>query len=346
MKNDFLKEPIRSVDLEKISTISDLLNSFNWTSFQSRALAKCSNIFLAMLEDQDRPTIFFGLAGAIVPAGMKEVVTLMVKRNMIDVIVSTGANMYHDFVEALGEHHYLGSSKIDDKILCEKGIDRIYDVFADESKFRMIDNIIMCLANESAKQNTDSISSRLFIKQLGEFIEAKGKIEDKRKSIIWNCWRYNIPIFVPALNDSSIGLALTQHYIKFTKEGLRPLMINQIRDNVEIFQIKKQASKTGVIYIGGGVPKNYIQQTAYLQGLFGIPNAGHDYGFQITTDSPQWGGLSGATFREGCSWGKEKPDGLYSTCYCDATIALPLIVKATLERCIGLKKRIRLNINL
>ena len=112
---------------------------------------------------------------------------------------------------------------------------------------------------------------------------------------------------------------------------------------IQIFQIKRAASKTGVIYIGGGVPKNYIQQTAYLEDLFGIPDAGHDYGFQITTDTPQWGGLSGCTFKEGLSWGKEKPEGSYVTCYCDATIALPIIVKSVLERCTW-EKRSRFDI--
>ena len=120
-------------------------------------------------------------------------------------------------------------------------------------------------------------------------------------------------------------------------------MINEIQDNYEILQIKRSSVKTGVIYVGGGVPKNYIQQTAYLQDMFGIPDSEHDYGFQITTDTPQWGGLSGCTFQEGVSWGKEKTSGMYTTCYCDATIALPLIVKTALERCKDLDKRNRLN---
>jgi deoxyhypusine synthase len=345
MKNNFLREPIRSIDLEEIQTISELLRAFNWTSFQSRTLARCADIFVAMLQDLERPTIFLGVAGAMVPAGMKGVISTLVRRNMVDVVVSTGANMYHDFVEALGEHHYLGSPDADDRILVQEGIDRIYDTFADESKFRMIDKKIMLLADELAEQNVDNISSRIFLKNLGVFIDKKSKGTDKKDSIIWNCWNNKVPIFVPALSDSALGLALTQHHIKSIKEGKKPLLINEIIDNHEIFQIKRAASKTGVIYIGGGVPKNYIQQTAYLQDLFGISDAGHHYGFQITTDSPHWGGLSGCTFMEGLSWGKEKSDGEYSTCYCDATIAFPLIVKATLERCKNLEERDRLQLN-
>jgi len=139
-------------------------------------------------------------------------------------------------------------------------------------------------------------------------------------------------------------LGITQHYVHFLQKGLKPLVIDEIKDNYEIFSIKKASKKTGVIYVGGGVPKNYIQQTAYLEDLFGLPDSGHDYGIQITTDRPEWGGLSGATFKEGFSWGKEMPSGMYVTCYCDATIALPLVVKAVLElSSIDFKKRIRLN---
>jgi deoxyhypusine synthase len=338
-----LKEPVRPLDLEKISKISDLLNAYSYTSFQSRTLAECAKIFETMLCDPERPTIFMGLAGAMVPAGMKGVISTMVKKNMIDVIVSTGANMYHDFVEAMGEKHYIGSSDADDSVLREEGIDRIYDTYADESKFRLIDNIIMFFANNLAKKKLDYTSSRYFLNQLGYYIDKEIGSEVKGKSIIWNCWKKGVPIFVPALSDSSLGLALTQHHIKFLKEGKRPFVINEISDNYEILQIKRSSVKTGVIYVGGGVPKNYIQQTAYLQDMFGIPDSEHDYGFQITTDTPQWGGLSGCTFQEGVSWGKEKTGGIYATCYCDATIALPLIVKTALERCKDLDKRDRLN---
>jgi len=341
-KNNYLKEPIRPVDLEKIQTISELLEAFNRTSFQSRTLAMCADIYVAMLEDKKRTTIFLGMTGAMVPAGMRGVVSTMVRKNMVDVIVSTGANMYHDLVEAFGEHHYIGSPDADDAQLREEGIDRIYDTYADESKFRMIDNMIMHFADKLVEQKVNNISSRFFLKSLGELIDEKGLAEDRKDSIVWNCWKNGIPIFVPAMSDSSLGLALTQHYIRFLDMGRSPLVIDEIRDNYEILQIKRMAPKTGVIYIGGGVPKNYIQQTAYLQDMFGIPDAEHDYGFQITTDSPQWGGLSGCTFKEAFSWGKERPSGKYATCYCDATIALPLIVKATFERCKNLDKRGRL----
>jgi len=341
-KKEYLKETIKSLDLEKIQTVSELLDAFNRTSFQSRTLAMCANIFVDMLEDSFRPTIFLSIAGAMVPAGMKGVVSTTLRRNMVDVIVSTGANMYHDFVEAFGEHHFVGSPDADDVLLRKEGIDRIYDTFANEAKFGVVENMVTYFADKMANEKIGNISSRQFLQGLGELIDEKAPNEDKRDSIIWNCWKSGVPIFVPALNDSSLGLAVTEHYIQFLKKGQSPLIIDQIKDNYEILSIKRPASKTGVIYIGGGVPKNYVQQTAFLERHFGIPDSEHEYGFQITTDSPQWGGLSGCTFREGISWGKEKPGGKYATCYCDATIAFPLIVKAALERCKNLDKRRRL----
>lgn len=339
----YLKKRVEHVDLRKVSTVSDMLAAYKGSSFQSRNLAKCAEVFSAMLKDKDRPTIFLGLAGAMVPAGMKRVISLMVVENMIDVIVSTGSNMYHDTAEALGGYHYMGSPDVDDRELYESGVDRIYDVFADEKKYREIDNKIMALADETVK-NEPVISSRRFLYHLGKYIDQSSSQDDKEDSIVWNCWKHNVPIFVPALNDSSIGLGITQHYVSYIQKGLKPLVIDEIRDNYEIFQIKKASKKTGVIYVGGGVPKNYIQQTAYLEDIFGVPDSGHYYGFQLTTDRPEWGGLSGATFKEGLSWGKERPRGMYATCYCDATISLPLVVKAALEvSSKDLRRRTRLN---
>lgn len=334
LSKEFLKKKIEPIDIEEIDTVSGMLSAFNNTSFQSRNLARCVEIFTRMLQDPDEPTIFLGLAGAMIPAGMKKVISTMVKRKMVDVIVTTGANAYHDLVESYGYYHYIGSPEVDDEELYQRRIDRIYDTFADEQKYRLVDRKIMALADKIRTENVDvmSMSSREFLHELGRLINGEGLEDEKKSSFVWNCWRQNVPIFVPALADSSIGLGLTQHYIKFLKGGLEPLGIDPIKDNHEIFEMKKMAKKTGVIYVGGGVPKNYIQQTAYLEDMFGIADRGHDYGFQITTDRPEWGGLSGCTFKEGVSWGKDKHTGEFVTCYCDATIALPLIVKAVLER--------------
>jgi len=339
MAERYLEKEILHIDLTKVSKVSDLLVGFQETSYQSRTLAQCVDVYKAMLEDPERPTIFFGLAGAMVPAGMKKVISLLIQRRMLDVLVSTGANMYHDVVEALGYHHYIGRPDVDDTQLYEHGIDRIYDTFGNEEEYRTVDRGVESLADRLAESEPKGISSRRFMRHLGSFIDENGAEEDKKDSIVWNCWRLGIPIFVPAFCDSSLGLAVTQHRLHSLEKNKQPLVLDQIADNHEIFSIKKASKRSGVVYIGGGVPKNYIQQTAYLQDLFGVPNSGHDYGFQITTDRPEWGGLSGCTFREGMSWGKERKGGKYATCYCDATIALPLVVKGVLELCRGLEGR-------
>jgi len=334
LAKEFLNKRVEPVDVEKIKTVSEMLSAFNNTSFQSRNLARCADIYVKMLQDPAELTVFLGLAGAMIPAGMKKVISTLVKRRMVDVIVSTGANIYHDLVENFGFYHYIGTVDANDAELYRHGIDRIYDTYADDRKYRKADDRIAALADEMSAKSKDTIvmSSREFLYELGGLIEREGIPEEKQDSILWNCWKQKVAIFVPALCDSSIGLGLTEHTVKCVKKGLKPVMIDQLKDNQEIFEIKKASKKTGVIYIGGGVPKNYIQQTAYLEEIFNIPNRGHDYGFQITTDRPEWGGLSGCTFKEGISWGKEKNTGEYVACYCDATIALPLIVKATLER--------------
>jgi len=333
MRRRFLRERVKPIDIERTERVSEILEAFKDTSFQSRSLARCVEIFVKMLRDPEKPTIFFGLAGAMIPAGMKKVVSTMIRRGMVHVIVTTGANAYHDLVEAFGYHHYKGSPNVDDAELYRHGIDRIYDTYASEDEYRLVDDRVKSLADEIIRESSEKpviMSSREFMSRIGELIDRDGV--EKEDSFLWNAWRHKVPIFVPALCDSSIGLALTKHYADSIKKGQRALMIDQIRDNYEIYKIKRDSKKTGVIYVGGGVPKNYIQQVAYLERLLGGDGRGHDYGFQITTDRPEWGGLSGCTFKESISWGKVKVKGEYATCYCDATIALPLIVRATLER--------------
>lgn len=174
MRDKYLKDAVRPLDLEKISTVSDLMDAFNRTSFQSRNLARCVEVLTLMLRDLDRPTVFLGLAGAMIPAGMGGVIVTLVKRGIVDVIASTGANMYHDLVGALGESHYIGSPEVDDNLLYQLSIDRIYDTFADERQFRKIDKRIEELAGRLAREELGNISSRYLLSRLGEFIEENG----------------------------------------------------------------------------------------------------------------------------------------------------------------------------
>ncbi len=321
-KKDLLKFPIKHLDLTGIDGLDQLLRGFEATSFQSRNLAK-SRIVLENMEKDETTTIFLGIAGAIVPGGLRKVIRDMIKTHMVDVLVSTGANLTHDFIESIGFHHYVGSSHVDDKILEDEKIDRIYDTYVDNQDFETAELTISKYASEL---EPGIYSSREFLAYLGS------RIEDP-DSILRVAYEEGVPVYCPALCDSAIGIGLTHLYAQGDSNGHgKRIFIDQIRDNYEIAQIKLKSETTGAIYVGGGVPKNYIQQLEPLLDTMGYREVdGHKYAVQITTDDPKWGGLSGCTFEEAQSWGKITKDAQMATVYVDSTIGLPLIVGAFLQ---------------
>ncbi len=296
--------------------VATLLSGMAGTGFQGRKLGESVGVWRQMLADPDC-TILFGLSGAMIPAGMQRCLIEMVKRHYVDVIVSTGANIFHDTCEHLGVSHYLGHHQVDDKALYDRGIDRIYDVFAFEEDFRTVDRGI---AAWSASVAPFRGSSREFIRRLGEWLCTEKPGAESLTSV---CAQEQVPIFIPALADSSIGIGL----LIARRRGL-DIDIDQIADADELTSLVEEAKKTGVIYVGGGVPKNFIQQTQVIGSIHEKDLGGHRYAIQYTTDSPQWGGLSGCTFDEGISWGKESAGSLQVQVYVDATIALPLVISA------------------
>ncbi|MFQ6062002.1 MAG: deoxyhypusine synthase [Methanosarcinales archaeon] len=313
----------------KNRTISNLTDAMLQTGFQGRKLAESIEIWMGMLEEKDL-TIFMGLSGALVPAGMGKIISFFIKNRLIDCLVSTGANIFHDIHETLGNKHYIGSHLADDTKLFESGIDRIYDIFAVEKEFRNTDHFI---ANFAKKLKNKKYSSREFIYLLGKELAASADVED---SIIVSAYKHNVPIFIPALCDSSIGIGLM-----IAKRNGIEVVIDQISDVDEITQIVEQTKKTGVIYIGGGVPKNFIQQTEIIADILGLQVGGHDYAIQYTTDAPHWGGLSGCTFNEAISWGKISVKSSTVQVFVDATIALPIVAHALNEKIKKLGKRIK-----
>ncbi|MFX0163128.1 MAG: deoxyhypusine synthase family protein [Candidatus Hodarchaeota archaeon] len=322
-RRDLLNKPLKHVKVSKNLSIGDLLNNFHNSSFQSRNLAYCLDVYEKMLSDNDRTTIFLGLAGAMIPGGMKQVIIKMIEEKLVDVIVSTGANLYHDFFEGLGGRHYIGYPKVDDKLLLSYDIDRIYDTFADDHRFFDTDFCIHKLAEELEPR---TYSTREFLEFLGS------KISDGESSFLKTAVDYGVPVFCPALNDSSIGISLTKYYVECKKKGKKPMVIDPIRDVYELTQIKQKSKKTGYIVIGGGTPKNYIQQLALVAEILQGKYLSHNYALQIITDSPHWGGLSGCTLSEAQSWGKIAKDASTATVHMDATIGLPLLVCAVLQR--------------
>lgn len=328
-KSKILREPIRHLDLTKAATLFDLVQSFKHTSFQSRNLFKCYDVFRKMLSDPGC-IIFMGLSGAMIPGGMRKVIRDMIEMKLVDVIVSTGANMFHDLFESFGFRHYVGCEEGDDALLRKHRVVRIYDALMDDHE---INRVIRLLSQVPEDVEGRVVSSREYFSVLGNYL-------DDEESILKVASRQGIPIFVPALADSSIGIGLTLLRAQKTLSS-NGLVIDQIRDNFEIAQIKKMAKVTGAVYVGGGVPKNYIQQLGPVNELLFKRESGHRYAFQITTDDPKWGGLSGCTFEEAKSWGKISRHSAHAAVYIDATVALPLLVGAVLQEDDACRKRKR-----
>lgn len=313
------KNPTQPLDVTDRS-IGKLVDKMLYTGFQGRKLAESVQAWSNMLMEKDL-TIMMGLTGAMVPAGMRRVITYLIENRMIDCLVSTGANLFHDCHEALGKKHYVGSHLTNDEELFKFGIDRIYDVFAFEEEFRNTDHFIA----EFAKiLDGKRLSSRELINILGKKICEEYNVD---KSIVGCAYKYGVPIFVPALGDSSIGIGLT-----IARRNNIDVNIDQIKDVDEIVSIVEKSEKTGVIYVGGGVPKNFIQQTEVVASIMGTEISGHDYAIQYTTDVPHWGGLSGCTFDEAVSWGKIAAGAKKVQVFVDATIALPIVTHSLHEK--------------
>lgn len=344
----FLKHPTRPIEVWPDKRVSELTEEMLYTAFQGRKLAEAIEVWSKMLKSRYL-IIWLGLAGAMVPAGMRRIIAYFIKRRMVDVLVTTGANLYHDCCEALGVKHYLGSRFVDDVKLRKHRVDRIYDVFADEEEFYEVDRRIM---NEFCLLLKDNYpySSREVLYLLGKFLNNHAK---ERDSILLNAYKHNVPIFCPALCDSALGFSImfvnrrkAERTVKIRGKAVvlkkRKIIIDELKGLDESSRITEKAKQTGVIFIGGGVPKNFIQQTAVIASSQVRRDRSHRYAVQITTERPEWGGLSGATFEEAQSWGKIRPNANKVSCYTDATIALPIISHALSENFRKLRRNVPL----
>lgn len=314
--SDFLHTHVRPFQVREGLTASELMHGLHGTSFQARNLATATRIWKHMLGDQ--VTIFIGLAGAMVPAGMRNVIRFLVENRMVDVIVSTGANMFHDVYETLGKPHWQTSPATDDVELGRRRINRFYDVLAPESDFADAEEFVVAFAQTLEPEKP--ISTREYFRRLGEAMAPMAE-ED---GIITAAAKHGVPIYSPAIADSVHGLAIATGRVR---SGHR-LMFDIIGDVLETSHIALTSKGTGVIYIGGGTPKNFIQQAEVAAYIYSRELPGHKYGIQVTMDQPQWGGLSGCTFEEAQSWRKIAPDADFVTVNVEASLALPLMVSA------------------
>ncbi len=313
-KKDLFKEKIEHIDIKKFNAIS-LIECYDKMAFQSRNLARACKIYDTMISDKDC-TIFLCLAGSLVSAGLKKVIIDLVKNNMIDTIISTGAIVVdQDFFEGLGFYHYKGFVNADDNQLRELMIDRIYDTFIDEEDLRFCDMETKKIADH---MKPGVYSSREFIYNMGEYLDKKGKQE----SFVHEAYKKEVPIFCPAFSDSSAGFGLIFHQ---TEKKEKSISIDSVKDFRELTQIKVNSKDSGLLMIGGGVPKNFVQDTVVAADILGTNAPMHKYAIQLTVADERDGALSGSTLKEANSWGKVDT-GLEQMVYGEATITLPLIV--------------------
>jgi deoxyhypusine synthase len=320
-KKQVLSRPVVTIKVGKKS-ISKLLEEMAQTGFQGKKLGEVVNIWAEMARQSDL-TIFLGLTGSLSTTGQWKIIKWLVEKRYVDVLVSTGANISEDLLEALGYHYYQGTWLADDEELLRMKVDRFYDVYADEMQYRKLENTIYKFANTLDEKTT--YSTREFLHLFGEYLSMRGI-----DSIVAAAYRKKVPIYSPGLIDSGYGVALS--LLKRQKGKL--IRLDQTKDMEELAQIAEKTKKTGVVYLGGGVPKDTIQLSTIIKSLAvgGEDETPHEYAIQITADSPQWGGLSGCTLEEAISWGKISSQAKKATLYSDITLALPLVAHALNER--------------
>ena len=313
-KKDLLKNEVKHIDITKFDA-RPIIEQMDKMSFTSRDLAKACEIFNMMLADKDC-SIILTLAGSTSAAGCMDLYADLIKHNMVDAIVSTGASIVDmDFFEALGFKHYQGTPFIDDKLLRENYIDRIYDTYIDEEDLQKCDSTIFEIANSLEHR---PYSSREFIYEMGKYLKENSV---KKNSLIELAYDHDVPIFCPAFTDSSAGFGLVLHQVKNPKSHLT---IDSIADFRELTDIKIKAGTTGLLMVGGGVPKNFVQDTVVCAEILGEDVEMHKYAVQITVADSRDGACSSSTLKEACSWGKV--DTAYEQMvYGEATSLIPLL---------------------
>ncbi len=320
-REQHLSRPAQSITVER-RTIGGLLEAMGRTGFQGRSLAAALDVLVRMIEEEDN-TIFLGYAGSMSTTGQSRIIRWLLENRFVDVLVGTGANLSEDVFEGLGFRYYQGTHLADDAELLKHQIDRFYDVYADELEYRQLESFIGEFIGTLAAGSVHSSAD--FLRRFGEY-----QLERGVESITAAAARVGVPVFSPGLADSGYGVAATL----YAREHGHAVVLDQFADFRQLAEIGERSRKTSVIYIGGGVPKDTIQLVTVMVDLVrgGDEPAPHAYAVQITTDSPQWGGLSGCTFEEAVSWGKIDERAARAVCYCDATIALPILAHALLER--------------
>jgi deoxyhypusine synthase len=335
MSNTYFKRKVNAIDVKKKS-VSELLDEMSRTAYQGRQLGEAVEVWEAMLKEKDL-AIIMGFSGSMSTAGQWKMINWLIENRYIDVLVSTGANISEDIVDAMGLGYWQGAHQVDDQELLEADVNRYYDVYGKETDYREMELVITDFLMTTKKDYPYTSAELMHL--FGTYLNKK-----KIKSIVAAAAANGVPVFCPAIADSAYG----ETFMMAKNQG-HPIMLDSVREFDQFVSIGEKTREVGVIYIGGGVPKDFTQLLAIsvsprtmdegVPGRKGHLRKGikeyyypHRYAIQITTDSPQWGGLSGCTLEEAISWGKIDEKGKRAVCYCDATIALPLITHALNER--------------
>ena len=320
-KKKLLNNPVEHIDIKSFDA-RKIIDGMRKMSFTSRDTARAAEIYNEMLADKDC-SIFLTLAGSTSAGGCMNLYSELVKNNMVDAIVATGASIIDmDFFEALGFKHYQGSQFQDDTELRNNYIDRIYDTYIDEEELQACDKAICDVANSLKPR---AYTSREFIKELGKYLKTYGK---KKDSLIETAYDNNVPIFCPAFTDSSAGFGLVMHQ---EQNPEKHMTIDSIREFRELTEIKLQSKQSGLLMIGGGVPKNFIQDTVVCAELLGKKVDMHKYAVQITVADTRDGACSSSTLKEASSWGKVDVTKEQMV-FAEATSVLPLIASDAYHR--------------
>ena len=323
-KEKLLENPIQHIDITQ-HDVRPLVDAMGGMAFSARDLSRAARIFDKMMADTECASILC-IAGSMVSAGLKHVFVELIENNMVDAIVSTGANIVdQDFFEALGFKHYIADdhykSGMYDDGLREMMIDRIYDTFIDEEELRVCDDLCGEIADGLEMR---PYSSREYLAELGKHLDERGVKGDGR-SMVHSAYKKGVPIFLPAAADCSAGFGMIQHQMRRMKAGEANMFtLDAARDFYELCLVKDKNPSTGLFMIGGGVPKNFAQDIAVAADIFGKEPTMHKYAIQVTIADVRDGALSSSTLKEACSWGKvdiAEEQMVFS----EATLAVPLI---------------------
>jgi deoxyhypusine synthase len=330
LKQELLAKPVEHIDITSFDA-RPIIDAMDKMSFTSRDLARAAGIYNKMLGDKDC-SVILTLAGSTSAGGCMQLYSDLVKYNMVDAIVATGASIVDmDFFEALGFKHYQGTPFIDDKLLRDTYIDRIYDTYIDEEELQACDTAICKIADGLPAK---PYSSREFIREMGRYLTKNAK---KKGSLVQTAFEHDVPIFCPAFIDSSAGFGLVLHQERSPKKHIT---LDAIRDFRELTEIKLKSKTSGLLMIGGGVPKNFAQDTVVCAEILGREVDMHKYAIQITVADVRDGACSSSTLKEACSWGKV--DTAYEQMvFAEATSVLPLLASDAYHRGAWKKRKAR-----